>query len=107
MKGRAFAVNYRKAPQYPFPCALQDALAAYLYLLYPPPEAKHRPVPPGQIVIAGDSAGGGLTLALLCVIRDSGLPMPSGAVAISPWSDLTHCFPSTMTNFATVSSRPE
>lgn len=101
MHGRAFAVNYRKAPQYPFPCALQDALAAYLYLLYPPPEAKHTAVKPSDIVIAGDSAGGGLTLALLMVLRDAGLPLPSGAVAISPWCDLTHSFPSVMENFAT------
>ena len=101
MKGRAFAVNYRKAPQYPFPCALQDALAAYLYLLYPPPEAKHKAIEPAQIVVAGDSAGGGLTLALLMVLRDAGLPLPAGAIAISPWCDLTHSFPSTMDNFAT------
>jgi hypothetical protein len=101
MKGRAFAVNYRKAPQYPFPCALQDALAAYLYLLYPPPEAKHKAIDPSQIIIAGDSAGGGLTLALLQVLRDAGLPLPAGAIAISPWCDLTHSFPSVMDNFAT------
>ncbi|CDZ97386.1 Arylacetamide deacetylase [Phaffia rhodozyma] len=101
MKGRAFAVNYRKSPQYPFPCALQDCIAAYLYLLDPPADAKHAPVSPSQIILAGDSAGGGLVLALLQVIRDVGLPMPAGAVLISPWSDLTHCFPSTMENFAT------
>lgn len=101
MKGRAFAVNYRKAPQYPFPCALQDSLAAYLYLLYPPPDAKHKAIDSSQIVIAGDSAGGGLTLALLQVLRDAGLPLPAGAIAISPWCDLTHSFPSVMDNFAT------
>ncbi|KAF8912355.1 Alpha/Beta hydrolase protein [Mucidula mucida] len=77
------AINYRLAPQYPFPCALQDALASYLYLINPPPEAEHRPVKPSQIIVAGDSAGG-----------DLGLPAPAGGVLISPWSDLTHSFPS-------------
>jgi acetyl esterase/lipase len=128
MGGRAFAVNYRLAPQYPFPCALADCLAAYLYLIRPPENAKlritrpksyhhtqfniithtfsllvyhpirHRMIDPSKIVIAGDSAGGGLSLALLTLIRDVGLPMPAGAVLISPWVDLTHSFPSIMTN---------
>ncbi|KAG0152013.1 hypothetical protein CROQUDRAFT_650604 [Cronartium quercuum f. sp. fusiforme G11] len=101
MGGRAFAVNYRLAPQYPFPCALADCLAAYLYLIRPPPEAKHRPVDPSKLVIAGDSAGGGLSLALLLLIRDCGLPAPAGAVLISPWVDLTHSFPSVMDNTQT------
>ncbi|KZT72301.1 alpha/beta-hydrolase [Daedalea quercina L-15889] len=99
--GRVFAINYRLAPQYPFPCAIQDFLAAYLYLIRPPPEASHCPVDPAHIVLAGDSAGGGLTLALLQVIRDSGLPLPAGAVLISPWCDLTHSFPSVHINNAT------
>ncbi|EJD46838.1 alpha/beta-hydrolase [Auricularia subglabra TFB-10046 SS5] len=101
MKGRVFAVGYRLAPQYPFPCALQDALAAYLYLIDPPPGAKHLPVPPSMIILGGSSAGGGLMLALLQVIRDVGLPMPSGAVLISPWCDLTHSFDSIHENTAT------
>ncbi|GAC96163.1 candidate lipase/esterase [Pseudozyma hubeiensis SY62] len=99
--GKCFAPIYRKAPQYPWPCALQDAVASYLYLLYPPKGAKHRPVDPKKLVIAGDSAGGGLTLALLTVIRDMGLPAPAGAVLISPWCDLTHSFPSILQNTAT------
>ncbi|RXK39917.1 hypothetical protein M231_02851 [Tremella mesenterica] len=87
MHGRCFAVNYRKAPQYPFPCAIQDCLAAYLYLTNPPPGAKHKPVDPKNMVIAGDSAGGGLVLALLQILRDTpGLPLPAGAVLISPVS---------------------
>ncbi|KAG7091172.1 hypothetical protein E1B28_010224 [Marasmius oreades] len=98
INGRVFAINYRLAPQYPFPCALQDLVAAYLYLIRPPPDAKHRPIHPGHIVIAGDSAGGGLSLALLQVIRDTGLPIPAGGVLISPWCDLTHSFPSIHTN---------
>ncbi|ORX35612.1 hypothetical protein BD324DRAFT_652162 [Kockovaella imperatae] len=102
MHGRCFAVNYRKAPQYPFPCAIQDCLAAYLYLVKPPPGAKHRPVSPKNIVVAGDSAGGGLVLALLQILRDTeGLDLPAGAVMISPWSDLTHSFPSILQNTAT------
>ncbi|KAF4563200.1 hypothetical protein EYR40_007091 [Pleurotus pulmonarius] len=101
INGRVFAINYRLAPQYPFPCALQDALAAYLYLIRPPADAAHRPVKPSHIVVAGDSAGGGLSLALLQVIRDTDLPMPAGGVLISPWCDLTHSFPSIHMNTAT------
>ncbi|KAJ7686541.1 hypothetical protein B0H17DRAFT_1013522 [Mycena rosella] len=101
INGRVFAINYRLAPQYPFPCALQDLIAAYLYLIRPPPGASHRPVNPAHIVVAGDSAGGGLTLALLQVLRDTGLPLPAGGVLISPWCDLTHSFPSIHTNTAT------
>ncbi|KAI0050776.1 alpha/beta-hydrolase [Auriscalpium vulgare] len=96
--GRVLAVNYRLAPQYPFPCAIHDLLAAYLFLIRPPEGAKHRPVPPSHVVIAGDSAGGGLSLALLQVIRDAGLPLPAGGYLISPWCDFTHSFPSIFTN---------
>ncbi len=101
MGGRAFSINYRLAPQYPFPCGLADALAAYLYLIRPPPGAKHRPVDPAKITLAGDSAGGGLVLALLCLIRDSGVPAPAGAMLISPWCDLTHSMPSILENTET------
>jgi hypothetical protein len=114
------AVNYRLAPQYPFPCAIQDLLAACelrlallniklniyidIFLIRPPEGATHSAVKPEHIVIAGDSAGGGLSLALLQVIRDSGLPAPAGGVLISPWCDLTHSFPSILTNTETVRS---
>ncbi|KAJ3533909.1 hypothetical protein NMY22_g7140 [Coprinellus aureogranulatus] len=101
LKGRAFAVNYRKAPQYPWPCPVHDVLAAYLYLIRPPPGCVHKPVDPEKIVLSGDSAGGGLCIALMCILRDLGLPMPAGAALISPWVDLTHSFPSVMTNTAT------
>lgn len=84
--GRAFAPNYRLAPQYPCPCGLQDTLACYLYLL--------DSFAPENIIISGDSAGGGMTMALLQLIRDQGLPLPAAAVCISPWVDLTHGFPS-------------
>ncbi|KAG2156229.1 hypothetical protein DEU56DRAFT_936926 [Suillus clintonianus] len=99
--GRAFSVNYRKAPQYPWPCPLHDVLAAYLYLIQPPPGAVHKPIPASKIVLAGDSAGGALCLTMLTVLRDLGQPLPAGAVLISPWVDLTHSFPSIHTNTAT------
>lgn len=60
---------------------------------------------PAHIVIAGDSAGGGLSLALLQVIRDCGLPAPAGGILISPWCDFTHSFPSIHTNTATVGGK--
>ncbi len=86
LKARVFAPRYRLAPQYPFPCGLQDCLAAYFYLL-----TLHEP---SEIILAGDSAGGGMVVSILCLLRDQGLPMPAGAVLISPWVDLTHSFPS-------------
>ncbi|KAF7541066.1 hypothetical protein G7Z17_g12046 [Cylindrodendrum hubeiense] len=86
LKARVFAPRYRLAPQFPFPCGLQDCLAAYLHLL--------TVQDPSTIVLAGDSAGGGMVVSLLCVLRDQGLPLPAGAILISPWVDLTHSFPS-------------
>ncbi|KAJ4478319.1 hypothetical protein J3R30DRAFT_3480447 [Lentinula aciculospora] len=101
IQGRAFAVNYRKAPQYPFPCPLHDVISSYLYLIQPPIGARHQAVSPSKIVLAGDSAGGNLCLTTLTVLRDMGIPMPAGAVLISPWVDLTHSFPSLMHNTKT------
>ncbi|KAF3761332.1 hypothetical protein M406DRAFT_236462, partial [Cryphonectria parasitica EP155] len=86
LKARVFAPDYRLAPQFPFPCALQDCLAAYLYLL--------TTQEPSTIILAGDSAGGGMVLSLMVIMRDQGIPLPAGAVLISPWCDLTHSFPS-------------
>lgn len=88
LKARVFAPRYRLAPQFPFPCGLLDCLAAYLHLL----RLQHDDA--ATIVLAGDSAGGGMVLALLVVLRDHGLPLPAGAVLISPWVDLAHSFPS-------------
>ncbi len=78
---RSFSVDYRLAPEAPFPAAHEDALAAYAALL----EAG---VDPATIVLGGDSAGGGLALALLVALRDRGTPLPAGAVLFSPWTDL-------------------
>jgi monoterpene epsilon-lactone hydrolase len=78
---RALSIDYRLAPEHPFPAALEDAIASYRWLLA-------QGYKPGKIVICGDSAGGGLTLAALLAIRDAGLLMPAGAVPISPWTDL-------------------
>ncbi|GAA5865741.1 hypothetical protein JCM3774_004986 [Rhodotorula dairenensis] len=93
---RAFAPSQRLAPQYPFPCALHDALASYLFLIDPPRDdtVAHEPIPPSKIILSGDSAGGGLALSLLMILRDLNLPMPAGATLISPWVDLAHSFPS-------------
>ena len=78
---RLFALDYRLAPEYPFPAALDDAVAAYRGLVA-------AGIPAGRIVLAGDSAGGGLALALLVALRDAGDALPAGAVLISPWTDL-------------------
>ena len=86
LQARVFAPKYRLAPQFPFPCGLQDCLAAYLYLL--------TIQAPEEILFAADSAGAGMTLSMLVILRDQGLPLPAGAVLISPWVDLTHSFPS-------------
>ncbi|KAF1969259.1 alpha/beta-hydrolase [Bimuria novae-zelandiae CBS 107.79] len=87
LKARVLAPRYRLAPQFPFPCGLMDCLSAYLWLL----EEKHDPA---TIILAGDSAGGGMVLTMLVVMRDQGIPLPAGAVLLSPWVDLTHSFPS-------------
>lgn len=79
----AVSVDYRLAPEHPFPAALEDALAAYRWLLL-------QGFPPCGIVLAGDSAGGNLAAAAVLKIRDEGLPMPGGLYLISPWLDLTH-----------------
>lgn len=80
-QARALAIDYRLAPEHPFPAAVEDAMAAYRWLLA-------SGVPAERIAIAGDSAGGGLTLATLLALRDAGDPLPAAAVCISPWTDL-------------------
>ena len=80
---RALLLDYRLAPEHPFPAAVEDAVAAYQWLL-------REGIAAARIVLAGDSAGGGLTVATLLALRDRGLPRPAGGVCISPWVDLTN-----------------
>jgi len=78
---RALALDYRLAPEHPFPAAIEDATAAYRWLL-------DSGLEPGKLAVAGDSAGGGLTVATLVALRDAGVPLPGCATPLSPWSDL-------------------
>lgn len=87
----ALLYDYRLAPEYPFPAAMQDTLAAYRWLL-------DQGILPSNIIIVGESAGGGLCVASLLAIRDEGLPLPAAGVALSPWLDLTCTSPSYQTN---------
>jgi len=74
--------EYRLAPENPYPAALDDAVMIYQWLLF-------SGFQPENIVVAGESAGGGLCLALLLALKDRKIPLPAAAVAISPWTDLT------------------
>ncbi len=84
----AVAPDYRLAPEAPFPAAVEDAVAVYQALL-------DQGIPASRIVIAGDSAGGGLTLATLVKLRAEGMPLPAAGFMISPWADLS-CSVATM-----------
>lgn len=78
---QALAIDYRLAPESPFPAAVEDATAAYRWLIAQNIDAK-------RVVIAGDSAGGGLTIATLVNLRDQKIPLPAAGVCLSPWVDL-------------------
>lgn len=81
-QSRVFVLNYRLAPEHPFPAALEDSLVAYRWLLSAAVQPKH-------LILIGDSAGGTLVLGTLIALRDAGISLPAGAILISPALDLT------------------
>ncbi len=91
---QALVYDYRLAPEHKFPAAIDDALVAYEHLL-------KLGYDPKNIIIAGDSAGGGITFALMLAARDRGLPLPGLAIGLSPWVDMTHSGKSFTENEAT------
>ena len=95
LSARVFAMNYRLAPEHPYPAALEDAVSGYLDTLNRMQQRAD------QIVLAGDSAGGGLVLALLLKLRELRVPLPAAALALSPWVDLACESASLTTNEAT------
>ena len=91
-QSRVLAIDYRLAPEHPFPTALDDTLAAYGWLL-------EQGADPRRVAVIGDSAGGGLVFSLLLRCRDEGrLPLPAAGVALSPWTDLALTGPSLQQN---------
>lgn len=83
MKATAYSMDYRMAPEAPFPAAVDDGLSCYKALL-------EIGIDPAKLVIAGDSAGGGLTMATAISVRDAGLPLPAALAPISPWANLAN-----------------
>jgi monoterpene epsilon-lactone hydrolase len=88
---RILAINYRLAPEHPFPAALDDAVLAYTWLI------EHAGYRPEDILLAGDSAGGGLTISTMLALRQVNLPLPLAAVVLCPWTDLAGTGPSMRT----------
>lgn len=78
---RTLALDYRLAPEHKFPSPVEDAVAGYRYLL-------DQGLAPERIAVGGDSAGGGLAIALMITLREAGLPLPGAALCISPWVDM-------------------
>ena len=81
-KTKVLLLDYRLAPEHPFPAALEDSISAYKWLI------NSKGYNPTNLIIAGDSAGGGLTIATLVKLRDQGIPLPAAGVCLSPWTDL-------------------
>ncbi|MCL4156415.1 UNVERIFIED_CONTAM: hypothetical protein GTU68_029594 [Idotea baltica] len=81
MQAKTWSMDYRMAPEHPFPAAIDDGVASYAALL-------DTGLSPDKVIIAGDSAGGGTTVATALKARDQGLPMPAGLVLLSPWVNL-------------------
>jgi acetyl esterase/lipase len=79
---RVLLLDYRRAPENPYPAALEDAVATYKWLI------DSEGINPKNIIIGGESAGGGLTLATLLKLRDTGITLPTAAIILSPWTDL-------------------
>ncbi|MHA1200704.1 MAG: alpha/beta hydrolase [Candidatus Heimdallarchaeaceae archaeon] len=80
---QAYSINYRLAPEDPYPAGLDDAFAVYKWLL------EEKSIPAENIILMGDSAGGGLALCLLVRIANQNFPQPKAAITLSPWTDLT------------------
>lgn len=91
--GDVLTLDYRVAPEYPYPAALEDAVSSYLWLV------REKGYAPKHVVVAGDSAGGGLAMALCLYLRDHRLPLPAGVIAMSPWTDLTCSGESYVSNY--------
>jgi len=89
---RCLNIGYRLAPEHPFPAALDDSISAYQWLLA-------KDIDPNNIIIGGESAGGGLTIATLLKLKELKLPLPKAAVMMSPWVDLTASGKSLETNY--------
>lgn len=90
LKTKIFLPEYRLAPEYPFPAAVDDAVKVYRWMMT-------QGYAPKDIILSGDSAGGGLALATILRLRDSGEPLPAAIVCMSPWTDLTFTGPSHIT----------
>ena len=90
-KVKCLSINYRLAPEHPFPAAIDDTYSAYEWLI-------NEGINPKNIIVSGQSAGGGLCLALLLKIKDNNISQPLGAVALSPWTDLSQTGKTMVTN---------
>ena len=90
-KVKCLSINYRLAPEHPFPAAINDTYCAYEWLI-------NKGIRPEHIIVSGQSAGGGLCLALLLKIKDNNISQPIGAVALSPWTDLCQTGKTMVTN---------